>query len=199
LPNGPGFNRWFKLTPGLNGHYTNGTWSSIATSLGAREFFSSQVLRDGRVFLAGGEDGGVTLYGTNLISNQGTTNSEIYDPVSDSWTELVIPPGVIAPLGFSDSGSVLLNDGRVLIEPVNPGTTGNTCIYDPVANSWMNVPLVRGVDEDEASWLKLPDGSVLVVDTPYPGLQGGTNSERFIPALGRWIDDGTQPVSTYSL
>src|SRR5215813_12378551 len=48
-------NRWFRLTPDQFGDYVNGTWTQIASSTDSRMFMGSTVLRDGRVFVAGGE------------------------------------------------------------------------------------------------------------------------------------------------
>ncbi len=50
-------NKWYKLTPDINGSYINGTWSQIA-SMAANYgplFFASAVLPDGRVIVEGGE------------------------------------------------------------------------------------------------------------------------------------------------
>src|SRR5262249_50056626 len=49
----------------------------------------------------------------------------------------------------------------------------------------------RGAYQDEASWVKLPDESILTID-PF-----GTNSERYIPSTNTWINDGVVPVSLY--
>src|SRR5208337_1707318 len=48
-------NAWYRLTPDVNGSYLNGTWSTLAPMNYARLYYSSQVLRDGRVLVAGGE------------------------------------------------------------------------------------------------------------------------------------------------
>jgi hypothetical protein len=181
---------WYKLTPSSSGSYVNGTWSTLAPMNYSRLYFSSDVLRDGRVFVAGGEYG------------NGTTNAEIYDPVANTWTVVPVPSGIINTgnsvnssgantAGFLDSVSVLLGDGRVLIAPVYPASSGNTAIFDPVANTWSTVKLFRGGNQDEASWVKLPDGSILSVD-PF-----GVNSERYIPSLNQWINDAVVPVGLY--
>jgi len=190
---GPG---WFRLTPDIHGSYVNGTWSAIAPMHNTRLDFSSDVLTNGNVFVASGE------YGT------GTTNAEIYNPVNNSWTDLVIPAGIITTdnvpysdgqnsAGFSDCDSILLSNGKVLMSPVFPATGGNTAIYDPVANSWTTAALVRGYDEDEASWVKLPDDSVLVIDASWPADIPNTNSERYIPAVNKWVNDGNVPDLLY--
>ena len=60
------------------------------------------------------------------------------------------------------------------------------------SNLWVAGPtLFRGSYQDEASWVKLPDDSILTID-PF-----GTNSERYIPSLNRWINDANVPVSLY--
>src|SRR5947209_6222127 len=48
-------NNWYKLTPGADESYVNGTWSSLADMSVPRLFFASNVLHDGRVFVMGGE------------------------------------------------------------------------------------------------------------------------------------------------
>src|ERR1039458_4599356 len=73
-------NAWYRLTPDANGSYLNGTWSTLAPMHYDRVYYSSQVLRDGRVLVAGGE------YGT------GTNSAEVYDPLANTWTVTPPPP-----------------------------------------------------------------------------------------------------------
>src|SRR5262249_40374298 len=130
---------------------------------------------DGRVFVAGGE------YGS------GGDKAEVYDPLSNTWT-----PTPSTSQTYYDSVSKILPDGRVLVAPVFPNTAGGTSIYDPVSNTWTNGPrLYRGYYQDEASWVKLADDSILTID-PF-----GTNSERYIPSLNAWINDANVPVELY--
>jgi hypothetical protein len=181
---------WYKLTPDSGGHYINGTWSTLASMHYSRLYYSSDVLKDGRVFVAGAE------YGT------GTTNAEIYDPVGNSWSIVSIPAGIINKNnginssggnteGFVDSDSVILNNGKVLILPNGTSSFGEMVIYDPVANTWSSSDLYRGNNEDEACTVKLPDDSILLVDS------GGTTSERYIPSSNTWVNDATVPVTLY--
>jgi len=173
-----GGNAWYRLTPDLHGSYVNGTWTTVAAMHDTRLYYSSDVLTNGRVFVAGGEDG------------TGTSSAEIYDPLLNTWT-MCAGSGQL----FSDSISVVLPNGNVLVGPTWPSQYGHTAVYDPVTGSWPLFPaLVRGFDQDEASWVKLPDNSILTVD-PY-GLSA-TNSERYIPSLNEWINDSTVPVSLY--
>lgn len=168
---------WYRLTPDIQGSYVNGTWSSIADMHDTRLYFSSQVLRDGRVFVGGGE------YGT------GGAKAEVYDPLTDIWTSTPTPPSG----SFADSPSELLPDGRVLVAPVLPSVAGQTIIYDPTNNTWSTGPrLFRGNNQSEASWVKLADRSILTID-PY-----GTFSERYIPATNTWINDAVVPTALYN-
>jgi hypothetical protein len=186
---------WYRLTPDGHGNYANGTWTTLAAMHDTRLFYSSAVLRDGRVFVAGGE------YGS------GRDTAEIYDPQANTWTYINPPTSLIDPnahspalgatnasgnQGFIDSDSIVIADGRVLIAPVAPNTWGGTLLYDPVANSWSAGPTTATAYQDEASWVKLPDGSILTID-PF-----GTNTERYIPALNQWIPDRSVPTSLYS-
>ena len=168
---------WYRLTPDIHGSYVNGTWTTLASMHDSRLYYSSQVLRDGRVFVAGGEYGSAT----------NKTTGEVYDPVANTWT-LTPTSGQV----FYDSISEIVSNGDVLIAPVFPSVCGHTVLYDPTANSWVSGPtLFRGCNQDEASWVKLPDNSILTID-PF-----GTNTERYIPSLNAWVNDGLVPVLLY--
>jgi hypothetical protein len=176
---------WYRLTP-TNGSYIQGQWTTNQSMHYSRLYYSSEVLRDGRVFVAGAE------YGT------GTTNAEVYDPVTNGWTIIPVPPGLITTnntlgspgnnqAGFIDSSSMLLPDGRVMIAPVAPAGNGGTVIFDPVANAFIDslFPYPSPIyNTDEQSWVKLPDQSILTFDESY-------TSQRFIPSdgLGSWSSD----------
>jgi Kelch motif protein len=170
---------WWRLTPSSTGGYTNGTWAPLSPMSTSRKFYSSDVLRDGRVFVAGGEH-------NNPVQ---TNNGEIYNPLNDRWT---LTPSA-GDVNFSDSGSVVLSDGTVLVHPVNSGTNPAkvNMIYSPGSDSWIVGPTNIG-PPNEASWVKLPDDSILTVD------RGTTNSERYIPSLNQWIKDADLPVALFA-
>lgn len=171
-------NVWNKLTPDSTGSYVNGKWSTIAPMIDDRLYFSSQVLRSGKVYVAGGE------YGA------GVNAAEIYDPVADTWTSIPTPdPGD----SIADANSQLLPDGRVLQNIVNSNQIDygtKNLIYDPVANSFSYGPSCIG-DADESAWATLPDNSILFVD--IHSLQ----TDRYHPSLGRWKRDAPAPVMLY--
>src|ERR1041385_621884 len=180
---------WFRLTPDIHGSYINGTWSQLASMRYTRLYGATAVLQDGRVFFAGAE------YGT------GTTNAEVYDPVGNSWTSIPVPAGLIQTnntigsqgqnqAGFSDSGCIVLSDGKVMIAPVYPANISGIVIFDPVSNTFSSGASLINL-QDEASWVKLPDDSILTVD------QCSTTAERYIPSLNQWVADSSCPVSLY--
>ena len=187
---------WFRLTPDLKGSYVNGSWTTLAPMRDTRQFFSSAVLQDGRVFVAGGE------YGT------GSNRAEIYDPRNDAWSPAPIPPALLNPANddFVDSDCVILPNGKLLVAPVQNFTTPNgTWIFNASSNSWSAGPLVS-VNQDEATWIKLPDDSILTIDPNccYPNFNPNdlNTSERFIPSLnngqGGWIPDAPLPVPMFN-
>src|SRR5690349_21153539 len=106
---------WARLTPDAAGSYQNGTWTRLASMHDTRLYDSSQVLQDGRVFVAGGE------YGT------GSRTGEVYDPLTNTWTAL--PTQNLG--NILDAMSDALPDGRVMVPPVSPSPSGVTIIFDP--------------------------------------------------------------------
>jgi hypothetical protein len=178
---------WYRLTPDIHGSYINGTWRNLHPMNDARAFYSSAVLRDGRVFVAGGE------YSTGGGGNK----AEIYDPANNEWKEIPVPAGLIctncASPGFSDSACMLLPDGRVLISPVTPAIFGGTVIFDPTSNTLSQGPILANgaYNTDEQSWVKLPDDSILTFGK-------NLHSQRYIPSLGQWIPDRDLPVELYN-
>ena len=184
---------WYRLTPDSSGSYINGTWSTLTGMHDTRLYYSSCVLTNGQVFVAGGE------YGT------GYPTSEVYDPVGNLWTIASVPTSLLNPAnqspevgetqGFSDSPCKILPNGSVLVAPVAASNVGGSLIYYPASNTWSNGPVFFRTgypDQAEASWVRLPDDSVLTIN-PF-----GTTSERYIPSLNKWINDASIPVAIYS-
>ncbi len=180
---------WYKLTPDNTGNYADGTWTKLASMNVQRLFYTSDVLPDGRVLVVGGE-----------YSNAGgeTNTGEIYDPTTNTWTNI---PNVTTPAHpittFGDGPSEVLADGTVLFG-YNGGS--QTYIYNPTTNKWSDGPsLLHGDTSAEEGWVKLADGSILTYS-----IQGTPNDigQRFVPgatpALDKWVDAGAVPVQLES-
>jgi hypothetical protein len=167
-------NIWNRLTPDSLGSYINGTWSVIAPMHNSRLYFSTEMLKDGRVYMAGGE------YGT------GGAAAEIYDPLTNTWKDA---PSF--PFYIGDANSELLPDGKVLEAVLNYTYSADSAvIFDPVTNKWGSFSVCLG-KHAEVSWLMLADNSILFIDWSTQ------NSERYIPSMNKWIADATVPDSIY--
>lgn len=108
---------WMKLTPDAKGSYINGTWTTLGLEPVARLYFASQILPDGKLFVAGGE-----YSGPGLLPNWSNTG-EIYNPLTNSWS-IITPypnqPG--CPYIYYVSGNT--TSGSTKITGVYPYTTG---------------------------------------------------------------------------
>ena len=162
---------WYRLSPDTHGSYLNGSWSTVAPMHYTRRFMSSQVLPSagGQLYVAGGE------YGT------GKDNAEMYNITNNTWTVLPTPPDEII-----DNISETLPNGDIL----EGAPSDDTRIFSVSSNSW-SLPITPISGQDEASWVKLQDGSIITID-PF-----GTNTERFIPSLNKWVADSPVPVPMY--
>ncbi len=181
-------NAWYKLTPNAAGSYVNGTWTTLAPMLDTRLYIQTQVLKDGRVYCSGGE------YGT------GGPKASVYDPTTNVWTALTIPASLWNPAtdNFYDCNSEILPDGSVLLMPVFPHTSGRAIKWNPATNVWSSGgQLFRGTYQDEATWVKLPDNTILTLDPFGSNSYGNSPSERYNPVTNTWINDGISPVNLY--
>jgi hypothetical protein len=165
-------------------NYSQGTWESTPVNQmhHSRLFYATDMLPDGRVFVAGGEYG------------DGPASAEIFDPVHFTWTEVDPPVYLLDPnagQGFLDAESEVIDaSGDVLIAPVNAATNNGTLVFNPGSSTWRAGPPSIG-SQKEATWLKLPDGSILTVDAD------STSSERYIPSLDMWVPDAGLPVDLW--
>jgi hypothetical protein len=164
--------KWARLVPDSTGSYVNGTWSLLAPMNDSRLYFASQVLKDGRVFVAGGEYG------------NGGNSAEVYDPKTNTWTRLPLEGQ-----NFIDMASATLPNGNVLCSGTYSATASGTPILHIDTNTWQTGPL-SNYGMGEVTWLKLPDASIMSAQ--------GSNSERYIPALNQWVQDAVSPIPLMS-
>lgn len=168
-------NQWWKLKPDIAGSYVNGTWSALANGPNSPLYFASAVLRDGRVFVAGGEyNAGVS---TDLLA------AEIYNPVTNTWTAIATPPGWTH---IGDAPSCVFPDGRIMIGSI----MANQCaIYDPVANTWTAAANKLNGSSSEETWTLLPDQTILTADC-----SGHPATQKYVIAANQWVSCGNTPV-----
>lgn len=164
---------WHALTPDANGSYLNGQWSTLKDMSFWRRYYASGILKDGRVFLCGGEQTGDVG-----DSNKG----EIYDPVTDTWTAIATPPWT----QVGDAASCVLPDGRIIIGAL---LSGDCLIYDPASNSWSTTGGQPGRTNEE-TWILLPDNTILAPQCFSP-----FGSQKYIISTGTWQDEGALPVT----
>ena len=155
-----GDTNWYQLKPDIHGSYVNGSWTSLKPMNYSRDFYSSDVLTDGRVFVAGGE-----------YSDGGWSTAEVYDPQANGWSLIPVQVGLL-----DTNIEFLLNgqDGRFFGLGIGgrgqwqragvasiSGYQRNAVIYSPTLNTFVLGPqLTNGdTDTDEQGRLNLRTGA----------------------------------------
>jgi hypothetical protein len=149
----------------------------------ARYGHTATPLADGRILVAGGEDG--TLLGASI---------EIYDSVAQTWTH-----GTPMPAARARHAATPLPDGRMLVtggrsdEP----TETRAHLYDPTADTWVAVATMLTPRYGHTAVL-LADGTVLIAGGYTLNADGTAAAvaecEIYDPVLDRWTV--TEPMTT---
>lgn len=163
-----------RLIPDIHGSYINGTWTQLSSMNFSRLFFSTEMLTNGTVFVAGGEYG------------NGSDHGEIFDPLRNTWTRIY--PDPVPAVSFSDAMSESLPNGNVLDAPVSE--FGGCLIYNVASNSWQTAASAQE-NQNEVCWVKLANDNILTIDT------ASQNAEHYVPSLNEWVSDDTVPVPLY--
>jgi photosystem II stability/assembly factor-like uncharacterized protein len=149
------------------------------------------LLRDGRVFTAGGT--------TGSPDDESTASAEIYDPATGRWTRTT-------DMNERRSGAsaVQLSDGRVLLVGGARSFAGRELpdaeVFDPRTATWSMVapiPMARTAP----SVAVLPDGRVLVAggSDPMAGVLGAVErADIFDPSTGTWTRTADLRTSRYA-
>ena len=182
-------NCWI-LTPDATGDYSKGTWQQAASMTGDRRYFASAVLANGRLLVCGGEYYNGSKVNTNLC--------EIYDPVADSWTAVAPPAtpptkrrGRPTPWpAIGDAPCVVLPNGKFVLGNIK---TTAYAIFDPATQAFTVSPNRKGSSCNEETWVLMPDGNVLTIDTNSP-----PNTETYDPTTDTWSPTGTTGTSVIS-
>lgn len=176
---------WYRLVPDAYLDYGKGAWHKLTPMpanapvsqngpVNAPLYFASAVLKDGRVFVAGGEYNGGP--------NEDVLAVSLYDPVADSWTSINPPPGW-AKIG--DAPSCVLPDGRLLLGDINSHATA---IFDPMTRAW-SAGGNKHDNSSEESWTLLPDGTIIVAE-----VDNHPHCEKYLIASNTWINAGSTPA-----
>jgi len=172
-----GSNHWWRLTPDASGSYVNGSWSALADSPHAPLYYASAVLRDGRVFVAGGEFDNGTPKDLDL--------AWIFDPQANTWTADHVVPSPAGWTAIGDASSCMLPDGRILVGSIQ----GPQCaIYDPASNTWKAAAAKHNATTNEETWTLLPDETILTCDCA-----GSPQTEKYLIAADQWVLVGATP------
>jgi hypothetical protein len=181
---------WHVLRPDAVGRYETGSWSAVPSMpnnpaipagqggpIYAPKFFGSAVLRDGTLFIAGGE------YNQGLQPGFDMAAATLYDPIANTWINLPTPAGW-AKVG--DVPLCVMPDGRVLLGNIS---TNQTVFFDPVTRTYAAGP--NKLDQcAEESFTLLPDGTVLAVQcSSIPG------AEKYVPNTNSWVTAGNTPAT----
>ncbi len=164
-----------------------GKFSPAATMHARRGRPSAMLLKDGRVLVAGGEDGEVPL-----------ASAEIYDPNTNQFT---MTGALAAPR--ANAAEALLPDGRVLIVGGRRGDrqiVGSAEIYDPRTSRFTPTGSLH-TPRYKHTAITLPDGKVLVVGgSDARDFRGEFDSaEIYDPAHGTFSDAGKLNAARFKL
>ena len=169
----------------------------------ARGTHTTTLLQDGRLLIAGGDDGGGRL--DAIIDT-----AELYDPSTGRWE-----PAEIMGRQRTQHAAVVLNDGRVLLvggagvvqakidEQQIDQPLIETDVFNPTTGSWSFVGEISTPRDGVAATL-LSNGSVLIVGgDDGSGTDGSVraSAEVFDPTTGQWSSAGSmsQPRQGHSL
>jgi hypothetical protein len=179
---------WHKLVPDTKGDYVKGSWHTLTPlpanaplsqngPLDAPLYYASAVLKDGRVFVAGGE------YNVAFNAGVDVLTAQIYDPVADSWASVPTPPGWN---NIGDAPSCVLPDGKVLLGDIN---STRTAIFDPVSKAWS--PGGKKNDKSsEESWTLMPDHKILCAE-----VNNHPKAEKYVIKTKKWVSAGSVPAA----
>jgi streptogramin lyase len=164
-----------------------GHWRQAAPMLLSRSGHTATLLDDGRVLVAGGQDGKTFA---------GSATAELYDPARNSW----VPTKTPMTTGRYMHTATPLPDGRVLvaggtISKNDRSSLSSSEIFDPASGTWTPTTPLNNARQGHAAAL-LPDGRVLVAGGLAGRDQGAmlASAEVFDPVSGAWALTGSLGV-----
>jgi hypothetical protein len=160
---------------------TTGVWSAARPLSAARFGHTATLLANGKVLVAGGC--------TSNPCSTPTAASELYDPVSNTWSTT----GSLHTARYSHT-AVRLKTGKVL---VIGGSAGTSCeLYDPTSGTW-SIAASTNVSRGTNATTLLQDGKVLITG----GVSGGrfpiNSAELYDPTANTWTLTGNMTTGRY--
>lgn len=175
------------------------SWRQAGSVIEPRYGPSAAVLTDGRVLIAGGGlplSEVVTLPNGTQVNSRPTTTSEVFDPVTGTWSkagELQSARDGLTLVALGDGGALAAGgcEGAAGFQP--PVSTAE--VFDPGSLTWTRTaPVPKPVCG--ATGIGLRDGRALIVDQfgydlPY-GFQFTSSDESFVfdPKTRAWTEAG---------
>jgi microcystin-dependent protein/N-acetylneuraminic acid mutarotase len=145
---------------------------------------------DGGVAAVTGADGRIYVFGGSNNNTTATTNAQVYDPGTNTWSAIAS-----LPLGVTDGSAVV--DGTLIY--LVPGDmfsqNGTVQVYDTVHDTWSQIAAEPTTVRDPVAGLV--DGKLVVVG----GLHGAsqtTVTQIYDPATGTWTSGPALPTATSS-
>jgi N-acetylneuraminic acid mutarotase len=170
------------------------TFVSDPRDAGPRALHTATLLNDGRVLIAGGDEGVPNLPGLASIPvpvagslSQITSTTELFDPATNTFAFA----GSLITARFEHTAT-RLNDGRVLVVGGGNSSTvalASSEIYDPVARAWSAGPPLATARALHTATL-LSDGRVLVAGGVNANGAVGT-AEIYDPVANTWSAAGS--------
>ncbi len=157
-----------------------GTWTPTGSLSGPRYGHTATLLPNGKVLVAGGNDGPTLI-----------TSAELYDPATGTWTTTGSP--TTTRLSFT---ATLLTNGLVLIAGGQPGhnsaSLASAELFNPATGTWSATGSLNAARATHTATL-LPNGMVLVT-SGYSNTGTGSlisSTELFNPVTGTWSTSGS--------
>lgn len=155
-------------------------WSPAAPLIYPRSFHAATGLPDGKVLVTGGYSAGSVV-----------TNSEVYDPATNTWSA-----AARIPVPRYQHTATLLTGGKVLVVGGQTGTLVlfSAELYDPATDKWSEAGSLKTRRFQHTATL-LPDGKVLVTGgetgpNRWSNFFPVSSAELYDPATNTWSPAG---------
>ena len=155
---------------------TTGTWAPTGNTLAtARKHHAAVRLPDGRVLVAGGDNGTFPL-----------TSTELYDPATNLWS-----PGPSMSFGRLGLTLTLLQSGKALAAA---GTTATAELFDPATNTW-SLAGTSGTARSDHQALLLQNGNVAILGGSDSAGNSLSSIAMYLPATNAWTSRPSMNVA----